>query len=405
MPSEVIQVLLVEDNLGDARLLFESMEEALPGQFQMTHVRRLDEALEHLWKETCHVVLLDLGLPDSHGIDTLVLARAQAPGVAIVVLTGFQDEEMGDRALKEGAQDYLVKGQVDSKQLARSMHYAISRKAVAEAVIGQELALAKASVLRASRLRMIEAHERIRREAADYLRDEVLDGLLVMKGYLKELLKGIGAPSEMTQRLGGVMGDLNRKIEQQVEALSDQLYPAALDEGIVATFDSFRHRFGDAPAIEIELDEGIVKRDQADCGNFPEKLVLGAYRIAEEALSNAVEHARAVKVIVRLDMPRNGQLRLTVRDNGRGFDPEGPAHGLGLGTMQDYAESLEGEFSVQSDPDVGTLIKAEIPLSRLGDAHMIRRLLESRALHQRLLPHALSRPVTGHLESLERGNN
>ena len=94
MPSETIRVLLVEDNLGDARLLYEGMEEALPGQFQMTHVKRLSEALEYLWKETCHVVLLDLGLPDSHGIDILILTRAQGR-VPIVVLTGFQDELLG----------------------------------------------------------------------------------------------------------------------------------------------------------------------------------------------------------------------------------------------------------------------------------------------------------------------
>ena len=62
----------------------------------------------------------------------------------IVVLTGFQDEALGDQALKEGAQDYLVKGQVDSKLLARSMRYAIARKAVSEALIGQGVALAKA---------------------------------------------------------------------------------------------------------------------------------------------------------------------------------------------------------------------------------------------------------------------
>ena len=143
MASEIVRVLLVEDNLGDARLIYEGLEEALPGQFQLTHVKRLSEALEYLWKETCNVVLLDLGLPDSHGIDTLVLTRAQAPNVPIVVLTGFQDESLGAQALKEGSQDYLVKGQVDSKLLARSLHYAIARKAVAEALIGQEVALPK----------------------------------------------------------------------------------------------------------------------------------------------------------------------------------------------------------------------------------------------------------------------
>ncbi len=110
MSSETIRVLLVEDNLGDARLLFEGLGEALPGQFHLTHVKRLSEALEYLWKETCDVVLLDLGLPDSHGIDTLVLTRAQAPDVPIVVLTGFQDEALGDQALKEGRRTIWSRG-------------------------------------------------------------------------------------------------------------------------------------------------------------------------------------------------------------------------------------------------------------------------------------------------------
>src|SRR4051794_8227076 len=129
MSPVAIKVLLVEDHLGDARLLYEGMEEALPGQFQVAHVRRLSETLEYLWEDTCSVVLLDLGLPDSHGLDTLILVRAQAPDVPIVVLTGFDDEELGNQALQEGAQDFLVKGKVDSRQLARSMRYAIARKA------------------------------------------------------------------------------------------------------------------------------------------------------------------------------------------------------------------------------------------------------------------------------------
>ena len=125
MSSEPIKVLLVEDNLADAGLLYEGLEEALPEQFQTTHVRRLSEALEYLWEETCDVVLLDLGLPDSHGLDTLVVLRAQSPGVPIVVLTGFQDEALAVEALKGGAQDYLVKGQADGKMLGRTMRYAI----------------------------------------------------------------------------------------------------------------------------------------------------------------------------------------------------------------------------------------------------------------------------------------
>ena len=224
MASESIRVLLVEDNLGDARLLYEGLEEALPGQFQMTHVKRLSEALEYLWKETCHVVLLDLGLPDSHGIDTLVLTRAQAPDVPIVVLTGFQDESLGDQALKEGAQDYLVKGQVDSKLLARSMRYAIARKAVAEALIGQEVALAKAGMLRRSRQRLIAAHERVRRDVAAQLHDGVQERLLDLEG------PAARAPEREQLRVGtnSAPQQCDRRAEPEDRAASGRSQPSAL---------------------------------------------------------------------------------------------------------------------------------------------------------------------------------
>jgi len=81
--------------------------------------------------------------------------RAQAPGVPIVVLTGFQDEAVADQAMKEGAQDYLVKEQAESKLLARSLRYAIARKVAEDALIRQGVAIAKAADLQRSRHRLL----------------------------------------------------------------------------------------------------------------------------------------------------------------------------------------------------------------------------------------------------------
>ena len=134
MSSYPVRVLLVEDNQADAVLLREALAEAAPAQFELAHVERLSEALERLREDAYDVVLLDLGLPDSHGLDTLVLARAQAPGVPIVVLTGFEDEALAISGVKKGAQDYLNKGHVDSRMLSRSLRYAIERKEVEEAL-------------------------------------------------------------------------------------------------------------------------------------------------------------------------------------------------------------------------------------------------------------------------------
>ena len=370
MSSEPIKVLLVEDNLGDARLLYEGLQEALPEQFQMTHVRRLSETLEYLWEETCDVVLLDLGLPDSHGLDTLVLTRAQAPGVPIVVLTGFQDEALAVEALKEGAQDYLVKGQVDSKLLARSMSYAIVRKATEEALLQQGVALARAEELQRSRQRIIAVQERVRRDIAAQLRDGVQEKLLILKGHLQQLLTGTSSASETTRLLSEVIDGLNQVIERQVGVLSRQLYPSTLSQGLVPTFQSFGDRFGAAVAIEIELDEELMRREKADLNSVPEQVGLAAYRIAEEALTNVVKHAKASKVTVRLDPPREGWLRLTVRDDGQGFDVESAPRGLGMATMQDYAEAVGGECVVHSAPGMGTEVTAMFPLSRPGAEHL-----------------------------------
>ncbi len=127
MDGERIRILLVEDNPGDARLVREAVGEAGSLRHELSHVNRLEDALGQLRTERFDVVLLDLGLPDSQGIDTLVRMRGEQPGVTIVVLTGLDDETVALRALQSGAQDYLVKGQIDGRLLVRATRYAIER--------------------------------------------------------------------------------------------------------------------------------------------------------------------------------------------------------------------------------------------------------------------------------------
>ena len=128
MEDEPIKVLLVEDSPGDARLIREMLKEAAAAQFELVHVVSLDEALKLLGEASFDVLLLDLTLPDSQGLDTFFRVHTQVPDVPTVVLTGLADEVVGVEAVKGGSQDYLVKGQVDSHLLARALRYAIERK-------------------------------------------------------------------------------------------------------------------------------------------------------------------------------------------------------------------------------------------------------------------------------------
>ena len=127
-------LLLVEDNPGDARLLREMFNEEGLYDTEFTHVLNMKEAEERLAKHQFDIVLLDLGLPDEQGLGALRRARAAAPRVPLVVLTGLDDHTMAAQALQEGAQDYLIKGQIDTRGLLRALRYAIERKSMEEAL-------------------------------------------------------------------------------------------------------------------------------------------------------------------------------------------------------------------------------------------------------------------------------
>jgi CheY-like chemotaxis protein len=125
--SEPVEVLLVEDNPGDARLVKESLAEAGARSFNLTHVERLEDAIRRLERDRYDVVLLDLLLQDSQRLGTLMAIHQQAPRVPIVVFTGLEDDVVGMWALSEGAEDYVVKGKVSGDSLAYTIRDAIAR--------------------------------------------------------------------------------------------------------------------------------------------------------------------------------------------------------------------------------------------------------------------------------------
>ena len=131
-----MNVLLIEDNPGDARLIELMLREA--GGMQLQWVDRLREGLEALHNNANDLVLLDLGLPDSHGLETLGAVRKANHETPVVVLTGNNDEEMALDALKAGAQDYLVKGNVNADALKRVIRYAIERKRAERKILESE---------------------------------------------------------------------------------------------------------------------------------------------------------------------------------------------------------------------------------------------------------------------------
>jgi diguanylate cyclase (GGDEF)-like protein len=137
--AENLNILLVEDNPGDIRLFKEALKEAYASKFGLVHCSSLAQALDQLQTAHPDVIVVDLGLPDAFGIDVVRRTRIRAPAVPVVVLTSRVDEALGLQALHEGAQDYLIKGELDARLLARALRYAIERHRMQVALQSESL--------------------------------------------------------------------------------------------------------------------------------------------------------------------------------------------------------------------------------------------------------------------------
>lgn len=197
--SRTIPLLLVEDNPADARLIQEMIAKGGSAPFVLSVASCLSDALQRLLTDRFAVLLLDLGLPDSQGLDTLSQMRAHALGIPIVVLTGLDDEELALQALHEGAQDYIVKGQISGPALTRTLRYAMERKQAEE-------------TLRRSK-EIAEAADRSKSEFLATMSHELRSPLGVIFGYLEMLLEGEFGPLSDKQR------DALQRIDQNARGL------------------------------------------------------------------------------------------------------------------------------------------------------------------------------------------
>jgi diguanylate cyclase (GGDEF)-like protein/PAS domain S-box-containing protein len=131
-------VLLVEDNPGDARLIREMFNEQGQRNIGLTHVECMRDAEVHLAEHAVDMILLDLGLPDTQGLEAARRTHAAAPHAPLVVLSGLDDESVALLAIQEGAQDYLIKGQIEPRELIRAMRYAVERKIIEEKLFDEK---------------------------------------------------------------------------------------------------------------------------------------------------------------------------------------------------------------------------------------------------------------------------
>jgi len=136
--GSIQSVLLIEDNPGDARLIREMFNEEGSGNVGLIHVECMRDAEKHLAEHAVDMILLDLGLPDTTGVEAVRRTHAAAPHVPLVVLSGMDDESVALQAMKQGAQDFLIKGQIEPRELMRALRYAVERKIIEETLFAEK---------------------------------------------------------------------------------------------------------------------------------------------------------------------------------------------------------------------------------------------------------------------------
>ncbi len=371
MERRQLKILLVEDNPGDARLLEEILAEAGRSGFEIKHFERCAPAVVALQNERFDVVLLDLSLPDSKGLETVNRITGAAPQVPVVIMTGLDDEETAIAAAKLGAQDYLVKGSFDHGGLTRTLRYAIERKE-------QELELAKKNA-ELERLNELKTH--FLGMAAHDLRNP-LSVIMTASSFLledaealseekrQEFLGLIKSNSEFMMRL---IEDLLEFARIQSGELQLELTPVDLEKLVESNVEQNRMVSANKGiAIELRKDGGLPLV-QADARRIEQVL--------NNLLTNAVKFSHpGTRVEVRLARDGAG-VRVAVQDQGQGIPKEElgklfkpfqktsvrstageRSTGLGLAICRQIVEAHHGRIWVESEVGKGSTFSFWLPV-------------------------------------------
>lgn len=341
-----IRVLLVEDNPADADLVTDLLEGTGGDGFEVTRAGRLSEALTELDAQSLACLLLDLGLPDAQGMESVISVRSQHPNVPIVVLTGRDDEQTGIEALREGAQDYLVKGKADGDTISRAVRYSIERK---------RLDAAKSEFIARA------AHE-LRTPLA------VLAGLGETLGERyrelseERIEQGMQALARQGQRARALISNLLDLSQLELGKISFRTHPTPLAAVIQQTLEGMDSA---APELEVEVHAGL--RVVADPTRLEQILV--------NLFTNVVKYGGGrARAVARVE---GNKVQLRVSDAGEGvpediqprlFEPfargsntsEAEGSGLGLPISRGLAESMGGDLCYEQSSE-GAVFLLELP--------------------------------------------
>ena len=372
MNHQLIEILLVEDNPGDAFLLQKQLEQANIMQFNLIHVDFLQKAIANLEQASFDIILLDLILPDSQGIETFLKIQATNPHIPIILLSGMNDLKLSIQALQEGAQDYLLKGQTNGELLERAIRYAIERKQIQERLkqnilelegfnymVSHDLTNPLASIITSTRL----------------LESQYIEPTSTEKVYINYILKSCFRMQELIEDLM-MLSQLKHNqitielvdisnIVQQIACQLQQQQPERQVEFMIAPQVMAQ---GDPHFLKIALENLLNNSWKYTEKKDNPRIEFGTLSLPTQNLKLKYPHAQ--NFINQERRINSNQPVYFVRDNGAGFDPQEadrlftpfqrlhnrsqfPGTGIGLAIVQRIIQKHAGQIWFDAEVDRG----------------------------------------------------
>jgi two-component system sensor histidine kinase UhpB len=340
------RLLMLEDVPEEAELVQRELQKG-GMTFVSRRVQSREEFIAAMDDFAPDLILADSKLPAFDGRTALELARQHVPPIPVIMVTGELGDEAAVDLLIAGASDYVLKDRL--ARLASAVH---------RVLLAEDERRNRERLERAVRDATEEERRRLAKELHDGLGQELTCLAMLAEGLLMQVTDGASPDSPDLERLALIARDATRTCRQIAHGMS----PLGGARGLPEALRGLAARLCGPPGPEVSV---VADLDQSACLSREASEQL--YRIAQEALTNAIKHSGADIVQMRLDVSA-GTVRLRVLDNGRG--PQGGLNirpGLGFGTMRDRAESIGGRLTILAREDrSGTAVVCEVPVSGIS---------------------------------------